>query len=313
MKIFSLIIWDACRYDHLSCYGYKKKTSPNLDKVAKKSLIFLNAYTLGTSTPSSLPKLFSANKNAKRISLLNEDNKLVYNLTQLIPPLIRPKLYFVKRVIERFFSNKRKLPKFVKKMKEKFYLVVITANPFYAAIKDWFHEVIFPKDVRYVGVTSYVHPRPLTKEALRIVKEYDEERDLFLVVHYVQPHFPYISPFSKHKFYEKEQIIKALKEGRIDEVIEAYDANIKWVDKESYPLFKKLMKEKAIIIFTSDHGELLGEHGKVTHPDIKDPQFKSWDFYCEELMHVPLIVYNKGKSRIVKEKVFLHNILKSVL
>ena len=125
---------------------------------------------------------------------------------------------------------------------------------------------------------------------------------VFLIVHYVQPHFPYISPYSKIKFFEKSQLLESLKLGNIRDIIEAYDANIKWIDKEIKPLLDELVKNGAIIAITSDHGELLGEYGKVTHPDIKDPQFNSWNFYCEELNHVPLIVYGLKKKR--REKNF---------
>lgn len=307
MKI-GLIIWDACRPDHLSCYGYNKKTSPFLDKFAKESLIFLNAYTLGTSTPTSLPKIFSGNKNEKRIVLPIDERKMIFELTQKIPTFLRPKLYSLKRMIENIIG-KKDVPLLMRKIRKKFKTIVITANPFYASIKKWFDEVLFPFVPKYAKTISFVDPEPLTKKAIEILEKYE---NLFLIVHYVQPHFPYVSPYSKIKFFEKSELLKALKNGEIEKIIEAYDANIKWVDKECFPLIKKLMKETAIIIFTSDHGELLGEYNKVTHPDIKDEQFKSWDFFCEELMHVPLIIHNKKDKGIDERKIYLHDLLKFI-
>jgi len=35
-----LISIDCLRADHLSCYGYRRKTSPNIDKIAEKGVIF---------------------------------------------------------------------------------------------------------------------------------------------------------------------------------------------------------------------------------------------------------------------------------
>ena len=29
------IVWDTVRYDHLSCYGYKRQTTPFLDSILK--------------------------------------------------------------------------------------------------------------------------------------------------------------------------------------------------------------------------------------------------------------------------------------
>jgi hypothetical protein len=47
---------DACRADHLSAYGYARKTSPNLDSLAARSSLFENAYTPAPNTFEALPK-----------------------------------------------------------------------------------------------------------------------------------------------------------------------------------------------------------------------------------------------------------------
>ncbi len=47
-----LITIDTLRADHLGCYGYSKATSPNLDRFAKQSLLFKNAYA---AVPITLP------------------------------------------------------------------------------------------------------------------------------------------------------------------------------------------------------------------------------------------------------------------
>jgi arylsulfatase A-like enzyme len=48
-----LITIDTCRADHLSCYGYPRKTTPTLDEIAKESLFFERCYsTFPQTTPS---------------------------------------------------------------------------------------------------------------------------------------------------------------------------------------------------------------------------------------------------------------------
>jgi len=47
---------DALRADHLSAYGYARKTSPNLDKLAARSSLFANAFTPAPNTFEALPK-----------------------------------------------------------------------------------------------------------------------------------------------------------------------------------------------------------------------------------------------------------------
>ena len=45
-----LVVLDACRPDHLGCYGYQKPTSPNIDKLASESVLFEQAYAQGIQT-----------------------------------------------------------------------------------------------------------------------------------------------------------------------------------------------------------------------------------------------------------------------
>ena len=54
-----LIIIDALRQDHLSCYGYPKKTSPNIDKIAKEGLLFENFYSTSYWTLPTHASLFT--------------------------------------------------------------------------------------------------------------------------------------------------------------------------------------------------------------------------------------------------------------
>ena len=52
---------DALRADHLSAYGYHRKTSPNIDKLAANSCLFTNAYTPAPNTFEALPKFTQGN------------------------------------------------------------------------------------------------------------------------------------------------------------------------------------------------------------------------------------------------------------
>ncbi len=47
-----LISIDTCRADYLSCYGYPRKTTPNIDKLAEQSTLFTNVIT---PIPTTLP------------------------------------------------------------------------------------------------------------------------------------------------------------------------------------------------------------------------------------------------------------------
>lgn len=54
-----LITIDALRADHLSCYGYSRPTSPQLDRLASEGVRFANAFSNAPMTVPSLPQLFT--------------------------------------------------------------------------------------------------------------------------------------------------------------------------------------------------------------------------------------------------------------
>ncbi|MBU0503966.1 MAG: sulfatase-like hydrolase/transferase, partial [Candidatus Omnitrophica bacterium] len=55
-----LVILDAMRTDHLSCYGYAKETSPNIDQLAKEGIIFTNAFSQSHNTLPGVASIFSS-------------------------------------------------------------------------------------------------------------------------------------------------------------------------------------------------------------------------------------------------------------
>ena len=50
-----LISLDTVRPDHLGCYGYQRKTSANIDRIAKEGVVFTQAFSQACTTfPSHL-------------------------------------------------------------------------------------------------------------------------------------------------------------------------------------------------------------------------------------------------------------------
>jgi hypothetical protein len=54
------IFIDALRADHLSCYGYPRNTSPNLDRLAARSVLFENAYSPAANTFESAARFMKS-------------------------------------------------------------------------------------------------------------------------------------------------------------------------------------------------------------------------------------------------------------
>jgi arylsulfatase A-like enzyme len=54
-----LITIDALRADHVGVYGYKRLTSPNIDRLAARSLVFTDAYSQAPKTTDSVPSIMT--------------------------------------------------------------------------------------------------------------------------------------------------------------------------------------------------------------------------------------------------------------
>ena len=50
---------DTLRADHLGCYGYKKPTSPNIDRFAKEATLFRTAIAQSSWTRPSVASIFT--------------------------------------------------------------------------------------------------------------------------------------------------------------------------------------------------------------------------------------------------------------
>ena len=54
-----LIVMDTVRADHLSCYGYDRRTTPNIDDLARHGVLYENAFSTATWSPPSHASIFT--------------------------------------------------------------------------------------------------------------------------------------------------------------------------------------------------------------------------------------------------------------
>mgnify|MGYP000678179723 CR=1 FL=1 len=54
-----LLSFDALRADHLGLYGYKRNSSPNLDRLEQECIQFTNAYSASSHTREAVPALLT--------------------------------------------------------------------------------------------------------------------------------------------------------------------------------------------------------------------------------------------------------------
>jgi|GEM_PF-629563 len=55
-----LIVLDGMRPDHLGCYGYPQKTSPNIDSLADHGAVFTNAFSVAAYTLPGVASIFTS-------------------------------------------------------------------------------------------------------------------------------------------------------------------------------------------------------------------------------------------------------------
>jgi hypothetical protein len=115
-----------------------------------------------------------------------------------------------------------------------------------------------------------VPPEAVTDRAIALARERDPER---LVVHYMQPHHPFVpDPLAgddgmartgSHSSGSNPWVLLRRGEVTTDRVREAYEANLRYVLPEVEALLSNVDGRVAI---TADHGNLLGEWGLYGHP-----------------------------------------------
>jgi arylsulfatase A-like enzyme len=127
-------------------------------------------------------------------------------------------------------------------------------------------------------------------------------RPFFLWLHFMDAHGPYYPPGEARKLMGASQMdpvharylnsywnrgdigVKRLAPLR-DEIVDLYDAGIRWVDVQVARLLQELQRlhlwDRCIMAFTADHGEEFLDHGGRFHSPSK---------VYEELSHVPLLL-----------------------
>jgi hypothetical protein len=147
-----------------------------------------------------------------------------------------------------------------------------------------------------------VLPETMTDRALRAADEYPDKR---LVVHYMQPHYPFVgadTALDGGDFTDPgatgENVWVQLLQGRLDvdgaEVRARYEATL----DRALPHVETLLRElDGRTVVTADHGNMIGERAFPI-------PFREWGhprgIYTPELVDVPWLVYEEGPRRTVR-------------
>lgn len=331
-----LIVLDTARAKSFSCYGYHRKTTPNIDRIAEESTLYKWCFAPANWTIPSHASLFTGlypsehgchwrnlKLNPEIITLsealsaagmttigiscnplISKDSGFARGFDHFIELFGTPGIFF--KINSREFRDLSFRHRFL----------IITEV--FKITKSLRHGV-------YKDATIY------SESALEIASKYikaSENEPFFLFLNLMQTHSPYRPPrYSKGFFgstisYEQAtNLIEKQMRGLggwgappnlFVPLVNLYDEEITFLDMLIGNFWAELsqsgLRDRTIIIITSDHGELLGEHnGLYDH---------TYSLY-NELIRVPLIIYYPPayhiSPEINKNMVQTHDLFSTIL
>lgn len=316
-----LITLDALRADHVSAYGYQRPTTPNLDQLAQRGVLFEDAFANSSWTLPAHASLFTGR--------LPHEHKADWSnsLDGTYPTLA-----------ETFAARG-------------YLTAAFAANPAYVVpetglARGFDHFQIYGNSLPDAANRT-VYGRKLALDLLPRVGYYDlpgrksaaqvndeffnwlnqnEGRPFFAFLNYFDVHDPYLTSmpyahkfsdqvadgsvinyqFQSHAFRRKPVITPQESQMEID----AYDGALAYLDSQMGALFSELARrgldKNTLIVVTADHGEAFGNHDLYGHGN---------SLYLEAL-RVPLIFYWQGEipsGRQVERIASLHQIPATIL
>jgi len=291
-----LISIDALRADRLSCYGYHRNTSRNIDKLAREGVLFKNCFSQATWTLPSHTSIFLS----QYVWRHNVDSAHTKRLTDPYTTLAE------------ILKN------------ENFATAAFTGGGILSSRYGFdqgfeIYDDGIPGSQGRHEISSYIDKLLNWLESVR-------NRKFFLFVHTYDVHEPYDPPAPYLDLYTKEYCEgKHLRTSRgifpwkldaskltpeeIDYIMAVYDGAINYIDDQLGKVFEMLeelgIDDNTIIIITADHGEAFREHGRLSHAHKP---------YIEEV-YVPLIMKGPGipRNRIYENHVQHIDIVPTIL
>ncbi len=280
-----LIGVDTLRRDHVSCYGYERPTTPNIDRLAGEGVLFEDAVS---QSPWTLPSFSTL-------------------LTSLYPTqhgsggFERAQGTYGNRM------GSTVIPLAMMLLKSGYATGAIINAP--ALAPDFGVD----KGFEFYDISPRWDPRiadDTTVDALNWI-DANSGSPFFMFVHYFDPHLPYSPPKPYDTMYDSDysgpisssfdretfnrvipDITKkggAEAEAEWDHIRALYDGEITFTDKAVGELLDGLqergLRENTLVVFVSDHGEEFFDHGGFEHGHTM----------YDELIKVPLILALPGQ------------------
>lgn len=149
------------------------------------------------------------------------------------------------------------------------------------AAPDWFTELAEVWQTGWDGDRGTVPPRAITDRGIETWRTRAETGTEQMILHYMQPHAPYRSlDIDGHEQPDaagqdhRRTVWDDLQAGVLDRetAIDAYRDNLRWALDDIELLLSNINAETVAI--SADHGEVFGELGLYSHPDVPLPSLR---------------------------------------
>lgn len=284
-----LIVIDTLRADHVSCYGYERNITPNIDRLASEGVLFKNAIV---TSPWTLPSV---------ASILTSQYPSVLGIREKIKPI------------------DSSFPTLSGMLKQYNYTTHGIVSHVLLSARLGFGRGFDSYDEKSMFGHEGISSPPVTQKAVSFLQQ-SHNKPFFLFLHYFDPHFNYLLhkgynyyPSYSGKLKSGESILKlwqirhSLSQDDIRYLVSLYDSEIAFTDEYIGRLFDGLKKQglydNSIIILTADHGEEFMERGWIGHTVT----------LYQELIRVPFIMKLPGyKAKIVNSPVSLIDVVPTI-
>jgi len=291
-----LISIDTLRADRLSCYGYERKTSPAIDRFAKRGVRFANVVSEASWTASAHMTLFTG---------------------------LYPTTHGVTMPCVTLWEETPTLPQVLQQNGYRTFAYTGGGNVdgYYGFGRGFEHYGA--ANAKPNGDKSCALEEAIQSARQRI-ESLSPDEPYFLFVHGYDVHAPYepwepwasrfkspdAEPFEDYlrDVYIFRKSGRRLSPGNIKFLSDLYDAGVARADRLVGEFFEFLGRrgefDRTVVIVLSDHGEEFGEHGGVGHYGTIYP----------ECLYVPLIVRAPGlEPGVIEQGVGLKDVMPTVL
>lgn len=308
----------------LGCYGDPLAKTPNIDKLAKRGVLFEKAYcTFPLCGPSRNSMLTGLYPNSTGILQNSQLFRQTIPNQLSMPQAFRQQGYFAARIGKLYHYNVPNSigtnghddpgswevelnPAGVDRLVEQPKITTLVPNQFGATL-SWYASP--EPDAKH---TDGLEADDAEWVLERCAKKKD--RPFFLAVGFFRPHTPYVAPKAYFDLHPEKSmpVVQGVKEDQADlpapalgsykkeqdkltddlrrQARQAYNASISFMDAQVGRVVDSLerlgLADNTIIVFTSDHGYHVGEHGLWQKMSI-----------FEESARVPLLIVAPGATK----------------